>query len=83
VALELSLSDSEPPRCPFCHGAVSSRSHEELRRDAIEALRAEGRDRDRCTPAPAPGFSIPVFVLLLIVCWPAAIAYAIYKQRAA
>jgi hypothetical protein len=82
VALELSLSDGEPPRCPFCHGAVSSRSHEELRQEALEALRAEGRPGPRTAGGSRLAFSLGVFVLLLVVCWPAAIAYAVYSQRA-
>lgn len=84
IQLEVPVAFREVPRCPYCDDPVSFEVLEERRREALESLRAEGRPPPRKTGSLAgfpEGFNPVVFLVLLVVCWPAAIAYAWLKWQ--
>ena len=68
VALDLAAV----PSCRYCRAPVVKRDLNTLKLEAVAAIRAEHAARRR-------GFSAIVFVLLLFVFWPAAVAYAVWK----
>lgn len=74
VALDLPIASREIPRCPYCHDPISCDGLEERRREAIETLRAEHRPASG--PRSVPTFSVPLFLLLIVAFWPAALVYA-------
>lgn len=77
VSLKVPVGNREIPMCPFCGDPVSVDRFEARRHDAIDKLRAEHRPavetRQALSEIP---FSIPIFVLLLMFFWPAAVGYA-------
>lgn len=79
VPLEIPIASREIPRCPYCHDPIVFDGLAERRQEAIETLRAEHRPASGTRdgrPAPVPTFSIPLFLLLMIAFWPAALVYA-------
>jgi hypothetical protein len=84
IALDLPVACREIPRCPHCHEPAVPESLQELRRESIEALRAEHRPRPGARGADCAAkaaFSPAIFVLLLFVCWPAAVVYSWFKWQ--
>ena len=73
VAERLTLDASEVPICEYCGRPVSSEDIGRLKLDALRALREEDRARGK-------GFSTVLFIVLLIVFWPAAVGYALWKS---
>lgn len=87
ISLEIPVTARGIPRCPYCHDPVSVEGIEERRRKALEAVRMsepperiETRVVER-VPPPGNGFSVPLFVVLLVCFWPAALGYACIKWR--
>lgn len=77
ISLKVPVGNREIPDCPFCGDPVSVDHFEARRHDAMDKLRAEHRPpaepRELRSEIP---FSVPIFVLLLMFFWPAAVAYA-------
>jgi hypothetical protein len=78
ISLEVPLAFVDVPSCPYCHDPISFELLQERRREAIESLRAEHRPRAE-ERSKAASFSLPLFLLLLFLCWPAALGYAVLK----
>lgn len=80
VGLSIPASLREVPCCEYCGSAQSADQLNRMKREVITEL----RDRPVSTgsaAARAPRMSMGVFVVLVLLCWPAAIAYAIYKTQ--
>lgn len=79
AAVAISLSMSETPSCPYCKAPIGASTVNELRQGTIERLQpttaagASGGARKR--------MSMGMFIMLLVLCWPAALVYAIYHNR--
>lgn len=84
ISLRVPASLREIPCCPYCGDVISIESLLELKREALERLRAEHRprERERGHGVEAGSFSIVVFLLLLFTFWPAALVYGWYKWQA-
>ena len=71
---KVSLSLVNVPRCRYCGTGVSVEELNKLKQDVLRSMNT----------APLPNtsgkFNVGVFVILLIVFWPAAIAYVIIKR---
>lgn len=95
VALEIALPVIEAPRCPYCQAGLTLPEHA-LRpapqaAEPVGALQPQtllarpandGDAPDRRQSRGAP-MSIPLFIILVIFCWPAAVGYAVYKFKSA
>ena len=95
VGLKVPVSLRTVPRCQYCHAPASGEHLNLLKRDAISRLRGEPaavQPQPAFLRSQAPEFGVPVqgrrkpmsvwlFVLLLFVFWPGAIAYAVYKAN--
>jgi hypothetical protein len=78
ISASTSLSAAQAPRCPYCGSAILPENYNEHRREAIEKIRRENEDdrgRRERLHAGRKKISIPVLVLLIFLCWPAAIYY--------
>lgn len=74
VNATLSLDLLQAPVCDFCASPVSSNEELKARRqELLEEIRAQAGGSDK-------GFSVLIFVLLLIFFWPAALGYAVWKS---
>ena len=60
------------PGCSHCGAPILSQNINELRMNALREIRQRS--------AGARGFSILIFVVLLLVFWPAAVAYGVWKS---
>lgn len=80
VSLDVPLIARSAPACPYCGDPVATDDLADRRRDAIEALRAEHAPRKPDAGLGVP-FSIPVFLVLLFVCWPLAVGYAWWRYQ--
>ncbi len=69
IPLDLAVS----PVCQYCGADASSEDVNRLKRDALRAIRAE-----RGASGPSP-FSPLLFVVLLVLFWPGAVFYAVWK----
>ena len=77
ISLQVPIGFTRVPACPYCGDPVCVDTLDQRRREVLDRLRGESRSK-----APGLGgvpFSIPVFVVLLLFCWPAAIGYAWYQ----
>jgi hypothetical protein len=87
ISLEIPVTTHHVPRCPFCHDPVCVEGLEERRRKALEAVRLSERPERievrvvEKLPTPGSDFSLPLFLLLLVGFWPAALGYACLKWR--
>lgn len=70
VNQKFTLDLREIPACPFCKGPVVDSDINHLKLGFLNKIREDTKDAKSA-------FSIILFVSLLAVCWPAAIAYAI------
>ncbi|MEL7448881.1 MAG: hypothetical protein AAFN78_06710 [Pseudomonadota bacterium] len=90
VALEIAVPVIEAPRCPYCHSGLDVPA-ELLRPDPAPApepaapkpLALSGGEPEPPQRGNGTPMSIPLFIVLVIICWPAAVGYAIYKFKAA
>jgi hypothetical protein len=84
VSLEIPLGFHDIPRCPYCHDPVSLGSMEDERREALESLRAPShptRSELASSSGSRGAFSLPLFLVLLFVFWPAGVVYAWLKWQ--
>ncbi len=81
-------SRSEPPFCPYCGTPVAIDRWNDMRNRALEDIRKQNIPSIQTGPmaripaASAAGrkaFSLPMFILLLVFFWPAAIVYAVVR----
>jgi hypothetical protein len=74
---KVALTLSNPPRCRYCGTGVSTDELNKLKQDVMRSMQfipvQSGKGQ----------FNVGVFVLLLIIFWPGAIAYVIIKKTAA
>jgi hypothetical protein len=79
AAVAISLSMSETPSCPYCKAPIGASTVNAMRQGTIERLQQPSG------PVVMPGgrkrMSIGMFIMLLVLCWPAALVYAIYHNR--
>ena len=77
VTLTLTIGDVASARCPYCHDALGASELIEEKARLIEEL-----DTDPIDSAPRrgdpSGFSVGILLVLAVVFWPAAAAYAFY-----
>ena len=79
VSLTLRVGDVTAARCPHCHDPIALEQLREEKARLIEEL-----DSDTGTGQERPGeahFSVPIFVVLLLVFWPLAIGYAFWHWQ--
>jgi hypothetical protein len=73
------------PACSYCQAPVAADALDSLRRAAADCASRRAHD-GAGSDADAPrarAFSLPVFAVLVILCWPAAIVYAVMRSRVA
>ncbi len=84
VKLRVSLAGHEIPSCSYCQAPVASGKLNLLKQSAIAELRGY-QPAERRYGLPVRNderpMSIPLFIVLLIFCWPLAVLYGIYKTR--
>ncbi|MCK5813473.1 MAG: hypothetical protein KAH03_04410 [Cocleimonas sp.] len=68
------LDTHKSPNCTYCGEAVSAKKINKLKSEAMDKI------RDSTPRNNSKGFSLWVFILLLIIFWPAAVAYALWKS---
>ncbi len=76
IAMDVPLHEAASARCPSCDAPLDAREVD----DEKQAMMAEISERARPRPAAprtAWPFSIPLFLLLLVACWPLALVYAV------
>ncbi len=81
VSVNVRVGDIASARCPYCRDFLGAEKLIEEKAELIDALDTDpeiirSRNSSRST------FSVPVFVMLLIVFWPLGIGYAFWKWRA-
>lgn len=85
VKLRVSLASNEIPSCSYCQAPVASGQLNLLKQSTIAELRGY-EPAERRYGMPVRGdekpLSIPLFIFLLLFCWPLAVVYGIYKTRA-
>ncbi|NUN13956.1 MAG: hypothetical protein HUU55_10025 [Myxococcales bacterium] len=78
ASVKLSVADwTGPPTCGHCGASVVPPDWKRLRDEVMASLRRPGV----VTVTPAESFNLPVFVLLVVFCWPAALIYYAVKNR--
>ncbi|MEZ4217576.1 MAG: hypothetical protein R3E88_13920 [Myxococcota bacterium] len=84
IALEIALTDAVSARCPACDTPLDARAIDDERHALIADLAARpAAERARTADAAVRAFSPTVFALLLVACWPLAVAYAAWHWHAA
>ena len=68
----VSLALATSPACAHCGGPILDKRFNELKLSTLAKIRSRRPSRHR--------FSLVIFVILLIVFWPAGVAYAIWKS---
>ncbi len=83
VGIRIRASLSELPLCPYCNGGLSATGINTLKQQALNDLRGGNATGVSDVPAPAQRkpMSMGLFIVLVLFCWPAAVAYAIYKNQ--
>lgn len=72
ISLDVLLHEAARAECPSCGASLDAREIDEEKQAVMADLREEAR------PRRAPGskaFSLPLFTLLLVLCWPLALVY--------
>lgn len=82
VGLSVPASLRKVPRCTYCHAAQSADRLNSLKRNVIRDLQLQPftQTADEVAMQPHKPLSLGLFIFLIILCWPAAIAYAVYKS---
>lgn len=70
----LTLDLNQRPSCPYCGKMVSTGQINQLKSEAIDKIRTAVATKE------TKGFSIWIFIILFVVFWPAAVAYAMWKS---
>jgi predicted RNA-binding Zn-ribbon protein involved in translation (DUF1610 family) len=71
ISLDVPLNEAATARCPSCGSTLDAREIDEEKHAVMAELREEAKPR----LAPRPRFSVPLFLVLLVVCWPLALLY--------
>lgn len=76
------VSSYNPPACPYCGAPFKAEKWNSLKREAISEIQRNDNIKERNTiiPGKPEKFSQPVFIILIIFFWPAAIAYYLYYK---
>lgn len=70
----MTLDASQRPSCTYCGKAISTYQINQLKSEAIDKIR-----QAKPTIEKKKGFSVWIFLLLLVIFWPAALGYALWK----
>ena len=81
ISISVPIGFTSIPACPYCGDPVSTDALEERRTEMLDALRPKPAPETSKLEIFAVPFSIPVFGILALVFWPAALAYAMWKYR--
>jgi hypothetical protein len=70
ISLDVALHEAASAKCPSCGASLDTREIDEEKRAVMAELREEAKPKHR------PGtFSLPLFLVLLVLCWPLAVVY--------
>lgn len=78
VALDVALHEASGARCPVCDAAVDARVIDDAKQTVMSEISA--RSESACAPASHPprgGFSLPIFLVLVVLFWPLALVYGL------
>ncbi len=90
ISKSFPASQIEPPQCSYCGMPVGIDRWNDMRNSAMkdilrqDAMALPVADTGQGGPAAATGrasFSLPIFILLLLLFWPAAIVYAVSRYN--
>lgn len=81
ISLEVPIGFTRVPACPYCGDPVCVDTLDERRRAVLDRLRGEFAPKTESLGGVP--FSIPVFLILMVFCWPAAVGYALYRTYSA
>lgn len=80
ISMDVLLCEAAAARCPSCDSALDAHEVDDEKRAVMEAIRRRSDPVPRPV-APESRFSVSLFVLLLVVCWPFALAYVLKCWR--
>jgi hypothetical protein len=80
ITLDVPLHRASAAVCPSCGSAIDAREVDEEKQAVMDALRDEAAPKPS---APRRSFSLPLFLLLLVACWPLALVYGAVCWRPA
>lgn len=80
ISLEVPLYEAADARCPSCGSSLDARDIDEEKQAVMAELRHEAAPQ-RPVDRPARHFSLPIFLLLLVGCWPLALLYGAMRWR--
>jgi hypothetical protein len=69
---KITLAINKAPACKYCGNAISVDEISRLRKETLAA---------KVVAPPTSTFSVPIFIVLLIFFWPAAIIYIVVKKN--
>jgi hypothetical protein len=90
ISKSFPASQTEPPHCPYCGSPVGIDRWNDMRHSALEdimrqdAMEIPAADTGQPSATASRGrasFSLPLFILLLLLFWPAAIVYAVSRYN--
>jgi hypothetical protein len=76
ISLDVALHEAADARCPSCDASLDAREVDDEKQSVMSEISEQARPR----PVPVERgwrFSIPIFLVLLVVCWPIAMIYAL------
>jgi predicted RNA-binding Zn-ribbon protein involved in translation (DUF1610 family) len=73
ISLDVPLHEAAAARCPSCGSALDAREIDDEKQAVMADLRHEAAPL-RAAPSPR-SFSLPLFLVLLVCCWPLALVY--------
>ncbi|MTI39121.1 hypothetical protein [Fulvivirga lutimaris] len=74
VSQKVMLASIDTPACQYCGTHISVSELSKMRTEIL-------KEEDEVTLQAKSGFSIPIFLVLLVVFWPGALIYLAYKKR--
>jgi hypothetical protein len=86
IGKKFPVSLDRAPQCPYCGNPLNMDRWNELKRNFIDDMKSRDMLTDRQAAAGQPAgrqaaFSKPLFVILLLLFWPAALIYALVNYR--
>lgn len=82
IGKKFPVSPDRAPQCPYCGNPLNMDRWNELKRKFIDDMKS--RDMQAAVSQPAgrqAAFSKPLFVILLLLFWPAALIYALVRYN--
>jgi predicted RNA-binding Zn-ribbon protein involved in translation (DUF1610 family) len=73
ISLDVPLHEAAAASCPSCGSSLDTREIDEEKQAVIAELREEAEPKRRAREPRS--FSLPLFLLLLVCCWPLALVY--------